>query len=396
MRRARRSRPACWRTRDVPTGDLIPLGRLRAELSKATAPGKFVVTVALKGTEFANDWEIWVYPPKAVVNAPADVVVSRAWDDATKAALAAGKPVVLFPQTFNAKKALPGRFLPVFWSPIWFPTQRPNTMGILCDPKHPALAAFPTDFYSNWQWYELLEKSRTLILDDTPATFRPIVSVIDNFARNHKLGNVIEARVGSGRLLACTIDLPRLVDHPAARQLMKSLYDYAGSQAFQPTQTLETSYLDTLLVPTAADLMARLGAKVVHTDSQQDGFAASNILDGDPDTMWHTTFGDSPAPFPHEVVVEFPKPVNLAGVVCLPRQDNNPNGWIKEYRIEVSADGKTWEEVAHGRFDRNDAEKTVKFARPATARALRFVALSGFDKQPFASLAELSVIEAGK
>ena len=27
-----------------------------------------------------------------------------------------------------------------------------------------------------------------MILDDTPAEFRPIVQVIDNFARNHKLG----------------------------------------------------------------------------------------------------------------------------------------------------------------------------------------------------------------
>ena len=33
---------------------------------------------------------------------------------------------------------------------------------------------------------------------------------------------------------------------------------------------------------------AELGARVVTTDSQQAGYEAANILDGDPDTMWHT------------------------------------------------------------------------------------------------------------
>ena len=132
--------------------------------------------------------------------------------------------------------------MPVFWSPVWFPTQKPNTMGILCDPKHPALADFPTEFYSNWQWYELLDHSRSIILDDTPAEFRPIVQVIDNFARNHKLGVIFEARVGPGRLLVCGIDLPGLVEkQPAARQLLASLQRYAGSEAFHPTSELSAA-----------------------------------------------------------------------------------------------------------------------------------------------------------
>ena len=118
-------------------------------------------------------------------------------------------------------------------------------MGILCDPKHPALADFPTDFYSNWQWYELLDHSRSIILDDTPAEFRPIVQVIDNFARNHKLGVIFEARVGPGRLLVCGIDLPGLVEkHPAARQLLASLQRYAGSDAFHPASELPAGILD--------------------------------------------------------------------------------------------------------------------------------------------------------
>ncbi len=171
--------------------------------------------------------------------------MSDDWDDATRSALAAGKVVLLFPRKLGTSKSLPGRFLPVFWSPVWFPDQQPNTMGILCDPAHPALRGFPTDSHSNWQWYELLDQSRSVVLDGTPPGFRPIIQVIDNFARNHKLGNLFEARVGAGRLLVCTIDLPGLAArNPAARQMLRSLQAYAASPAFQPVQELGTRFLD--------------------------------------------------------------------------------------------------------------------------------------------------------
>ena len=203
-------------SRSLPSGELTRLG-LFVHRWRLPPPCRLTVTVALAGTEFTNSWEIWVYPPGPVKPPPAGLVVVRDWDDATEAALAAGKAVLLFPRRLGNLNSLPGRFLPVFWSPVWFPTQKPNTMGILCDPKHPALAQFPTDSYSNWQWYELLDHGRSVILDDTPVDFRPIVQVIDNFARNHKLGNLFEASVGAGRLLVCTIDLPRLASsNPAA------------------------------------------------------------------------------------------------------------------------------------------------------------------------------------
>jgi hypothetical protein len=124
-------------------------------------------------------------------------------------------------------------------------------MGILCDPKHPALAQFPTEFYSNWQWYELLQNSRSVNLNDTPATFRPIVEIIDNFARNNKLGNLFEARVHGGSLLVCTMDLPLIADkEPAAKQLLRSLYAYVGSRSFTPSEELDSVLLDKLFSPT--------------------------------------------------------------------------------------------------------------------------------------------------
>jgi hypothetical protein len=83
-----------------------------------------------------------------------------------------------------------------------------------------------------------------MILDDTPAAFRPIVQVIDTFEHNGKLGNLFEARVGKGRLLVSTMNLPAIADkQPAAKQLLRSLYAYVGSGSFAPSQELGTAFL---------------------------------------------------------------------------------------------------------------------------------------------------------
>ena len=263
------------------------------------------MTLALSGTDFANAWEIWVYPPGSPEPPPAGLVVSRDWDDATKAALAAGKPVLIFPRTLSNTHSLAGTVLAGVLEPGLVPHAEAEHDGhpLRSPPPRAGTVSRPTSI-RNWQWYELLDHSRSVILDDTPASFRPIVQVIDNFARNHKLGNLFEARVGSGRLLVCTIDLPGLAgSNPAARQLLRSLHAYAGSDAFRPAVELDSARLDSLLQLGQSDVMQKLGARVVQTDSQQPGFEAANILDGDPATIWHTTYGEKSDPFPHEVVI---------------------------------------------------------------------------------------------
>ena len=389
-------------TRDIPTGKLTPLGRIETSLAHAPTPGKLTISLSLRipawnawGTPITNQWEIWVYPPKVNIEPPQGLVVSKGWNDEVKSVLAKGGRVLLF-EAGNAKNSLRGRFLPVFWSPIWFPKQKPNTMGILCDPKHPALADFPTEFYSNWQWCELLDHSRSIILDDTPAEFRPVVQVIDNFARNHKLGVIFEARVGPGRLLVCSIDLPGLAkEQPAARQLLASLQHYAGSEAFHPQSESSVQALDKLLVPDVGGLMQRLGAKVVDTDSQVPEGEAANVIDGDPQTFWHTPWENEPPAFPHYVVIEFPKPIALRGLKILPRQDMS-NGRIKDYDIFVSSDGKNWgSAVKRGEFANSREMQILRFGQPVEARFLKFVALSSFARAPYASMAELEVVLAG-
>jgi len=92
--------------------------------------------------------------------------------------------------------------------------------------------------------------------------------------------------------------------------------------------------------------------------------------------------------------VEFPKPVRVVGLTCLPRQDGNHNGWIKDYAVHVSTDGQNWgPAVAQGTFKNDASLHTIKLSNPMKTRFLKLVALSSFDPaKPYASLAELSVI----
>ena len=50
-----------------------------------------------------------------------------------------------------------------------------------------------------------------MMLDNTGKDYRPIVQVIDNIERNHKLGLIFEFAVGKGKLLVSMADRVR---HP--------------------------------------------------------------------------------------------------------------------------------------------------------------------------------------
>jgi hypothetical protein len=381
----------------VPTGRLTLLGAIQSSLAKVPAPCKLSVRVALKDTPLVNQWEIWVYPAGAAPQPPPGVLVSREWDDATKAALAAGKKVVFLPRNMHIGQSLPGQFLPVFWSPVWFPTQQPNTMGILCDPRHPLFAQFPTEFYSNWQWYDLLQNSGSLVLDETPASFRPTVQVIDNFARNHKLGNVFEARVGDGRLLVCTIDLfKQLERRPAARQFLTSLYGYVTSQQFQPSEALDVTTLDKLFA--CHSTMLKLEAKVLEADSEDrdNSNVAANVIDGNGDTFWHTRWGETNDPLPHHLVIDLGRPVRLQGITYLPRQDQ-ANGRIQGAEIYCSLTPNAWgKPTAKVHWNGLAQLQTVRFPQPVQARYLKLLVKSTVNGQPFAAIAELDVILADR
>jgi len=232
---------------------LASFGDINVPLKDVASPAKLTLTFAIIPTTL-NTYNIWVYPDKVDTSA-GSVIISRKYDNAAREALNAGKSVLLMPEPNDLNNSLPGMFAPDFWNYGMFKKLAeekkkpiaPGTLGILCDPNHPAFADFPTEFHSNWQWFNLLQNSRTMILDAMPAGYRPIVQVIDNLERAKKLGNVFEVKMGKGKLLVCSINLPAIQDKPEARQLLHSLLRYMNSDYFEPKTTIDDTTLDRIL-----------------------------------------------------------------------------------------------------------------------------------------------------
>ena len=223
----------------VAPGEVASFGRFETPLSTLQAPGVYTVTLAIENTTYRNQWKIWAYPP-TLPSVESAVIVAGKWDVSVEQVLAAGGRVLYLPKASALPRSVPGSFATDFWSyPMFKVHNPPGTLGILCDPCHPSLADFPTEFHSNWQWWDLLKHSRAMILDDFPAEFRPIVQVIDNLERNQKLGVLFEAKVGSGKLMVCSIDLASdMEQRPAARQFRYSLLRYMQSDLFAPSNVL--------------------------------------------------------------------------------------------------------------------------------------------------------------
>ena len=225
-------------------GSGIPLGSIRFSLADFAAPGKLTLRAKVKGTLYHNAWSLWLYPRHLAM--PDGVHRSDRLDETSLSVLQQGGSVLLTPRPETVTNDIPLGFTTPFWNTRWTDGQPPHTMGILCDPAHPALRDFPTEFHSDWQWWEILHGAKCLVLDDL-SHVAPIIQVIDDWVTNRKLALAFEVKMGKGRLLICSADLStNLNERPVARQLLYSFLTYLGGETFEPAAELEPSSLKTL------------------------------------------------------------------------------------------------------------------------------------------------------
>jgi hypothetical protein len=219
----------------IPTGGLTSVGNIVYVLSDIKEPAKLNLEVELVGLPYVNDWDFWVYPVESPAIDTDDIYIALGLDEQIKNKLDAGaKMLLLFPPS-SATGDTVGSFQPIFWNRITFPKNRIHTLGILCDPNHPALEEFPTDFYASWQWQNLLDNSQPLIIDGLPRGITPILQSIDDWNNCRKLALLFEASVGTGKILVCSIDIYNdLENRITARQLRHSLLAYIASEQFNP------------------------------------------------------------------------------------------------------------------------------------------------------------------
>ena len=215
----------------------IQIGSLSFDLSDIHPPQKLTLEVSLDKTSFKNRWDFWVYPSgqKPVTG---NVLVTDKLDRTAEEALRNGGSVLLLAYgkvgKENGSQVAIG-FSSIFWNTAWTNNQPPHTLGILCDPKNSFFNDFPTEFYSNWQWWDPVTHSQAMIINSLPANLRPLVQPIDTWFENRRLALAFESKTAGGKLMVCSIDFRNNMDiRPVSQQLMISVLKYMNSPSFNP------------------------------------------------------------------------------------------------------------------------------------------------------------------
>ena len=250
---------------------LLDVGTFDIDLSKLEFlkdPEKLTLYSFIEDTDYENSWPVWIYPAGTNPDSKGIIVCNQLTSEIQKK-LANGAKVLFMPDstinhqplTINPQLLLGGLFQTDYWNYRMFKTisennkkpVSPGTLGILTNPEHSVFSQFPTEEHTSWQWFPILKNAHPFILDNTPAQYRPIVQVIDNIERNHKLGLIFEFRVGRGSLLVCMSPLHQLQQYPEARQLYASLLQYMKNDTFTPKTAISSEELRHLLTTPAAE-----------------------------------------------------------------------------------------------------------------------------------------------
>ena len=240
---------------DILQGAITNIGSLNFDLLRFPRAEKLTLSIILEGTNYENSYPLWVYPPNLDIKVPDNILISKKLDKITLSKLIDGSMVLFIPDFSDVKDlSVGGLFTPDYWNFRMFKNiseshnkpVSPGTLSILTTPRLPLFNYFPTEFHTDWQWWSIIKNSRPFILDNTPKDYRPLVQVVDNIERNHKLGLIFEFTVGKGKLLVCMSDLKSIQDKPEGRQLYSAILEYMSSDKFNPSQSLNPGELITL------------------------------------------------------------------------------------------------------------------------------------------------------
>lgn len=247
------------------------IGTIQLTLPTVKTTHSYTFHIGIEETEIENSYELTIHPTIAsqdemlvntfkqlttkttICDKGQKVVVTRNLADAWES-LEAGERVLLIP-TLSEEHSIEGQYCTDFWCfsmfkgiSEWMKKPIPvGTMGVLNQNDHKALSEFACKRYATPQWYHLVMNSRLAILDHTDHSYRPIVQMIDNFERNHKLGLLFEAKAGNGKLMVCTSDLSKGMEEADVVQLTKSVIDYMLSEEFTPDYEMSQNELKEII-----------------------------------------------------------------------------------------------------------------------------------------------------
>lgn len=225
-------------------GELTRIGEISILPDGIDKARKFIITLGISNNEVASSYPVWVYPEREL-KCPENVYETEKLDDKAEQVLKEGGTVFLSPH--STKEALPhsvkAQFTTDFWSVGTFPSQE-GAMGQLIDEKHPVFASFPTEYYSNWQWWAMASQ-RAIIL---PRYLDAIVTEMDSYATLRPMAKLFDANCENGYILVSSMGLQDLLQYPEARALLASIYDYLGSEKHESTNALTVEEIRALVI----------------------------------------------------------------------------------------------------------------------------------------------------
>ncbi len=261
---------------NIAPGSVTNVAAIDLAVPDVSAPTKLTLrlTLADGALRCGNEWDYWAFPEReplaeagriGVIGGdwlatlypgirplahgepiPDDVQVLVAGSVSPRLldALVSGRSVVLLSTSAFAGDELR------FKSPWWFPQPRDSNLGTIVAP-HPALGRLPHEGWCDLVWYDMVEGARAVHHDGTPlAGIWPIIQAIDLPTRQLTRSLLLEAKVGEGRLLACSLELSRstLERSIPAEHLLDGLLRYATSDELREAASLSPDDLRRALV----------------------------------------------------------------------------------------------------------------------------------------------------
>ena len=223
-------------------GNCIPVGSFSFDPAGIIKAQKLTLEVSLANTPYINKWDFWIYPSQNEID-NAIVLVTDKLDKNAEETLRKGGSVLLLTHSNVGKNKgaqVAIGFSSIFWNTAWTNNQPPHTLGILCDPKHPMFNDFPTEYHSNWQWWDPVTHSQAMIINDLPDELKPLIQPIDTWFENRRLALAFETKTYGGKLLVCSIDLNDLTSgRIVSKQLKSSMLKYMNSEIFNPVAEVD-------------------------------------------------------------------------------------------------------------------------------------------------------------